>query len=207
MTAGTPTLKQAANLLSFYTENEMARKKDVLLRLIERMAEEAKVIWALICSSSFYFRGLVDEFHDFDIMVGEESIEEFIRIFVKMGGILQEGNDNGKGEFFRSKFFRTGKLDGVDIDIISGFTVTTYDTKYCYELRKEHIEYVKGIIPLSPIEADLILYGMMIQWQPRRMHKFDLAMEYLQKTGVRHIEILRKFQMDSQSSSWMPLKI
>ncbi len=180
--------QQNANLLSFYTDDEMEKKRNILLRLIEETSKE-NVIWALLCFCAIYFRGVVDEYHDYDVLIEHDSVNKFIEIFKTMGGKIEFGQ-NGKEAFFNSKVFGFGEIDGVEFDLISGFTVTTYGTSYCYELKKEEIEYIKGI-PICPAEANFILYGMMIPWQPKRRFKYEIVKEYLLKNGVCYPEILK----------------
>lgn len=180
--------QQVANLLHFYNDPEMTHHKEVLYRIIKAM-EAAKVKWALTCSASFFFKGLVDEFHDFDFIVEEGSFEKFVEVFKELGGELNF-NQNGKEKFFAPEDkYAWGHLEGVEVDIDCPFSVTTYNTKYSYELLPEHIEYVREI-PVIPMEANMMLYGMMIAWQPKRRLKYELAKEYLAVNGVLYPELL-----------------
>ena len=179
-----------ANLLAFYTNQELAKKKNVLLRLIEEMSKNG-VVFALSCSESYFFRGLIDDFHDYDIVVEESSINKFIDIFINvLGGKLSIGQ-NGKEKYFDSKVFCFGEMEEVEFDIISKFTVITYNTRYEYDFKACEIEFVNGIIPVCPVESSLLLYGMMIQWQARRRYKYQIALNYLRQNGVSYPEILK----------------
>ena len=179
-----------ANLLAFYTNQELAKKKNVLLRLIEEMSKNG-VVFALSCSGSYFFRGLIDDFHDYDIVVEEATINKFIDIFVNvLGGKLSIGQ-NGKERYFDSKVFCSGEMEEVEFDIISKFTVITYNTRYEYDFKACEIEFVNGIIPVCPVESSLLLYGMMIQWQARRRYKYQIALNYLRQNGVSYPEILK----------------
>lgn len=183
--------QQSANLLSFYTDEDMKHKSDILLRLVKAMKDEG-VTWALSCSSSYFFRGILDEFDDYDIVVESNSVKKFMEVFEKIGGKAEIGKKNGKESFFSSKFFAYGTIEGVEFDIMSGFTVTTYSMEYCYELEKEQIEYIKGIIPVCPIESSMMLYGMMIEWQAKRRFKYELAKGFLRYNGVRYPDIFKE---------------
>lgn len=179
--------QQIANLLHFYNDQEMKHRKEVLFRIIKEM-EAAKVNWALTCSAAFFFKGLVDEYHDYDFVVEEASAEKFIKTFQKLGGTLTF-SQNGKEKFFDSEYYAYGELEGVDVDIVSPFSVTTFGTRYCYHLKKDEIEYVREI-PVAPMEANMLLYGMMTGWQPKRRWKYEVAKEYLSKNGVQYPELL-----------------
>ena len=180
--------QRTANLLGFFTDPDMQEKREVLQKLIDATP---KMNWALSCSCSLYFRGIADEFHDYDIIVEQNSLKEFKEKFSKCGGVLREGQQNGKENYFDSQYFAVGEIGDVDFDIISNFTVTTYKCRYTYALKQEHIEFVKGI-PLCPVETAFILYGMMIDWQERRRMKYDMSYEYLDKNGVNYPDILKE---------------
>lgn len=183
--------QQSANLLSFYTDEDMKHKKEILLRLVKAMKEE-NVTWALSCSSSYFFRGILDEFDDYDIVVEKRSVEKFTKVFEKIGGKIEIGKKNGKESFFSSKFFAYGTIEGVEFDIMRGFTVTTYSMEYCYELKAQEIEFIRGDIPVCPIESCMLLYGMMIQWQAKRRFKYELAKGYLAYNGVHYPDIFQE---------------
>lgn len=179
-----------ANLLAFYTNDELSRKKNVILWLIETMSRN-NVTFALTGSSAHFFLGMGDDFNDYDVVVERESVDKFIDIFVnELGGKIITG-PNGKESFFDSRVFYAGELHGVEIDILSGFTVTTYNTRYTYDLKADEVEMVNGHIPVCPVESSLLLYGMMIQWQARRRYKYDMALQYLRQNGVNYPEILK----------------
>ena len=183
--------KQAiANLLAFYTNAKLAKKRDVLLRILKETSKRG-IVFALSCSGAYFFRGLIDDFHDYDIIVEKSSINQFIEIFINLGGTLEYGQKKENEKIFASKFFCSGQLDGVEFDIISEFTITTFNTRYTYDFKSYEVELINGLIPVCPIESNLILYGMMIQWQPRRRYKYEIALNFLKQNGVMYPEILK----------------
>lgn len=177
--------QKSANLL-YYTDTDLKEKRTVLKKIINETRNN--VVWALSCSGSLFFRGIVDDFNDFDIVVEESSIEKFIEIFERIGGVWVK-KKNGKEKYFDSRFFKSGKIGTVEFDIISEFTVTTFNTRYSYLFKKEDIEFINDV-PICPVEATMLLYGMMIGWQANRRFKYDLAMEYLEKQGIMYPDIL-----------------
>ena len=179
-----------ANLLAFYTNIELSKKKNAIVRLIEAMSRN-NVVFALTGSSAHFFLGMGDDFNDYDVVIEKESVDKFIDFFVNelVGRLIHE--KNGKESFFDSRVFHAGELDGVEIDILSGFTVTTYNTRYTYDLRADEVVMINGHIPVCPVESSLILYGMMIQWQARRRYKYEMALQYLRQNGVNYPEILK----------------
>ena len=179
--------QQSANLLSFFADKEMEHKRNVLDRIIKAMKEK-NVVWALSCSAMYYFKGLIDDFNDYDIIVENSSMDRFIEVFIELGGAVNYGQ-NGKEQYFASKGFCTGEIEGVEFDIISCFTVTTYNTSYCYNIMSSEIEFIREI-PISPMEANMLLYGMMIEWQAKRRFKYELAKEYLRYNGIKFRYIL-----------------
>lgn len=179
--------QRIANILSFLTDVEMSEKKRTLYELIAK-TESKKLVWAVGCSGAMFFDGVWDEMHDFDVVVSRESINDFVQIFKELGGKLID-DENGKEGYFDSGFFSPAILNNVEFDIISDFTVTTFNTRYCYSLEQSHIRKVKDI-PIIPMEANLLLYGMMCGWQEKRKFKYQLCLEYLAQEGTMYPELL-----------------
>lgn len=184
--------QKAYNISAFNCDQEYYEKRQVILELIRAMNRE-QVIFALTCSAALFFNGITDDFNDFDIVVKESDSLKFIEVFTKiLGGTLTIGQ-NGKESFFDSKFYSNGKIGNVEFDIISVFTVTTFGTRYQYVLDEQEIQFIDGI-PVCPIEACCILYGMMTGWQQKRQMKYSATLEFLKKTGVKHPEIIQTNQ-------------
>lgn len=180
--------QRLSNLLAYIADDEMMAKRKVVEKLIQEMDND--ISWALACSGCMYFNGAWDEMNDLDIIVSSEDVERFTKTFYKLGGELVEGQRE-KARYFDSGYYASGKLDEVEFDVISDYTVTTYGTRYCFSLKKEEIKYCKEI-PLIPMEANFLLYGMMTGWQEKRFFKYGLCLEYLKNEGIFYPEILEQ---------------
>lgn len=90
----------------------------------------------------------------------------------------------------------------VDVDIISGFRVLTYNTKIYYAINPSEIEYCiiyeehPISIPLLPLECLYGIYYMMEGWQSRRRFKRILITEFFENNSLKYPEILERFLQD-----------
>ena len=84
----------------------------------------------------------------------------------------------------------------VHFDLVGDITVATFNTEYLYSVKNEDLEFVnlnRNInVPLCPVEANLILYGMMEGWQSKRRFKRDICFNYLLNNGVKYPQILEE---------------
>ncbi len=105
------------------------------LTVLARIAEEFNhkdVTWAIGASLLLYFKGITSEFHDIDIMIGEEDAETVKDILLHFGDI-QQPNPNAK---YKTKSFLEFHVDGVDIDAMAGFVIVNQDKEYYFPLKK-----------------------------------------------------------------------
>ena len=184
------SFQKYANVMALLTSPEYNERRDVLLNMADIFKRE-NVRWALTSSTNLFFRGIVDNFSDFDILFDMEDIDKAEKAFETIGATLIK-EDTQKHGYFASGHYREGFIGGVHLDIIGDMTLTTFDTEYKYVLKKEHIAYNRDMaveIPLSPMEADMLFYGMMEGWQPKRRLKRCLCQEYLENNGVHNPEI------------------
>ncbi len=61
------------------------RKKIELLQKIAHRFNEANIEWALGASMLLYFKGIISEFHDIDLMVSVHDAEQVRTILSEMG--------------------------------------------------------------------------------------------------------------------------
>ena len=61
------------------------RKKIELLQKIAHRFNEANIEWALGASMLLYFKGIISEFHDIDLMVSVHNAEQVRTILSEMG--------------------------------------------------------------------------------------------------------------------------
>lgn len=185
----------AANAAAFMKDARYRAKRECW-DLVSSELHKAGVTYALACSAGMFFIGIVDDFHDFDVIISEESIEKAKQVFETIGEKvnLHESAENDK--FFDDKFFATYRVKGVEFDVMSEFTLVTFGTRYRYHFLAEHVVSVpiaKGMdMPVVPAEAQYLLYSMMSGWQPQRKFKKDLLRQYLYDPGTQKPDILRE---------------
>jgi len=137
---------------------------EIKLNVLSKIAKKLNskdATWAVGASMLLYFKGIVSEFNDIDIMVAEEDAEVLKDILLSLGN-MQTSSPNFK---CRSKCFWKFNVDGVDIDVMSGFSIIDNDKEYYFPLKAEDIKdytEVDGVkIPLQSVEEWRIYYKLM----------------------------------------------
>lgn len=179
------------NWVSLFEDVDYRERKECFLTLMHSFNEE-KVNWAIGCSMNLFFRGIVDDYHDIDLIVDIKDIDMIKEIMGNLGANLIETGGNG---FCESDVYLHYQLARCDVDIIAGFRVNTFGTTYLYKYEKSEIDTVKIDdidIPLISLEAMYILYYMMEGWQPRRKFKRVLVEQYLRYNRPVHNEVFTK---------------
>lgn len=181
------------NISCLLEDEEYEERRIVLLQLV-KMFEEENVQWGLGCSTNLFLRGIVDEFHDFDMIVDISDINKVSKIMNSLNATLVATGGNG---FCESDIYMHYQLGRVDVDIIANFRVKTFETEYVYQYSPKEIEYCKIyeetqiVIPLITVEALYVLYCMMEGWQAKRRFKRMLLQEYL-KEELNFREVLEE---------------
>ena len=180
-----------ANILALLTASKYAERKQNLENVC-RTFSQTNITWALSMSSALFFNGIWDDFNDLDILIDMSDISEFEKVFTQMGG--QVNHETKQKEAFVSPYYKEAYFKGMHFDIVADITVKTYNTIYCYELKKRDVEYLTiehdKNIPICPIEANFLLYAMMEGWQSRRRMKRKACELFLSETGVKYPHIL-----------------
>lgn len=148
-----------SNVLDFFNDYFEPRRK-VLFQIIDEFNKQ-NIHFALACSSNLFFRGVVDDFNDFDIIFEKKDSDLISEIMTKLGGKLLGTGGNG---FCESDVYLHYILDSIHIDFISGFRINTFGKSYYYDLSSNELENLDleyFQISLVPIEIQLILYCMM----------------------------------------------
>lgn len=198
--------QKAANILCLLEDVEYSERKEAFNIIVSEF-QVANVRWGLACSMNLFLRGVVDEFHDFDLIVEYEDIEKVKQIMKHNGGILVDEGGNG---YCESVVYLHYQLGRVDVDIISGFKVVTFGTNFQYNFCDKELEFVEVgslIVPLIPIEALYLLYAMMEGWQAKRRYKRLLIQEYLISKEIRFSLILERALAENQLPSWIKREV
>ena len=186
--------EQSRNNIICFLEDHDYRERRVTFELVVKELQKRNLSWALGCSMNLFFRGIVDDFNDIDIITNETSIKDLKETLEGLGAVLVGTGGNG---YCESDYYYHFQLGRVDIDVISGFRILTYNSQYYYCYKKQQLDYFtvtdKLSINLYPLEAMYILYYMMEGWQPRRKFKRDLIQKFLENQEVLlHRDILEE---------------
>ena len=103
---------------------ERQKKLEVLAKLAADL-NESEIVWAVGASCMLFFRRIVPDFRDIDLMVCEEDIDVAREILLRHGTLLPTEPDDK----FGSRHFLHFDVDGVEIDLIAGFVVNSADGK------------------------------------------------------------------------------
>lgn len=94
--------------------------KLVILSQIAKKLNECHVTWAVGGSLLLYFKGIVDEFHDIDLMVMAENAKEAKIHLMEMGELQKLEYENP----YKSDHFYVFKIEDVEVDLMGGFTTS-----------------------------------------------------------------------------------
>lgn len=111
------------------------QEKIALLQKIAHRFNEAHVVWALGASMMLYLKGIAPAFHDIDLMISNEDVACVRRILSEMGA-LQPANPNLK---YQTKTFLEFVIDGIDVDVMAGFSILNNGTLYDCSLQEQQI--------------------------------------------------------------------
>lgn len=201
--------QKEANITCFLEDREYDERKKTLLILMHTFNEN-DIPFAAICSFNLFARGVVDEFHDFDILIDINSVDAVKNAMESIGAVLVATGGNG---YCESDVYLHYQLDRVDVDIIAGFRVKTFGTELHYPYNPEEIQICRIYeeeeidIPLVPLEALFLLYAMMEGWQPRRRFKRILIGECLYKGNIKFPRILDRYLNLSSTPGWIKREI
>ena len=191
-----------ANSQCLLEDVEYDERKKTCLKVVSDF-QKHNIRWGLACSMNLFLRGVVDEFHDLDLLVDAEDIEKIVNIMKGNGANLIATGGNG---FCESNLYMHFQFGRVDIDVISGFRLITFGTCFLYEFNTTEIDKIiidKTEIPLISMEALYLLYSMMEGWQPRRRYKRVLIEEYLLYNKISHQNIFENALTDFQLPGWI----
>lgn len=153
-------------------------KKIAVLKEIARRFNEAGVVWALGASMLLYFKGIVPDFDDIDLMVSNEDANAARGILLEMGE-LQPPNPNAK---YKTSVFLEFVIDGVDVDAMAGFAIVSGDATVDCALKREQIAEIIDLdgvqVPAQSVSLWRTYYKLM-----GRTDKVEMIRNALSKTG------------------------
>lgn len=136
--------------------------KLAVLAKVGRALNAEGINWAVGASLLLYFKGIVDSFHDIDVVMDERDVMRARALLDGMGTVERRMPDAS----YRTRMFLEYVIDGVEMDVMAGFAIVDNDgIEHFFPLRREDIqEYaqIDGVnIPLQSVEAWQTYYGLM----------------------------------------------
>lgn len=155
---------------------ELKKKLEVLKRIASALNKE-NVTWAVGASMLLYFKGIVSEFHDIDLMVTLEDVEKVKAILGELGE-KQKQEPNSQ---YKTKCFLEYVIDEVDVDVMAGFVIVNNGQDYPISFDKdsilETIQLGEVSIPLQSVESWKSYYALM-----NRQSKVELIEAWLNES-------------------------
>lgn len=115
---------------------ETKEKKLQVLAEIAEGLNAAGVLWCVGASLLLYFHGIVDDFHDIDILVAAPDADAAEHVLNALG----ERQPPHPAPQYATKRFLEYVIDGVEADMMAGFSVIADGVRYDCDLRPEQIE-------------------------------------------------------------------
>ena len=174
-----------SNIGALVYHKDYSNRFRALKKIVPAFNKE-KILYAFTCSFGLFLDGIVDDFHDFDILVAPQSFEAVCDILSQIGNRKTYDKDPSRAGCFRSIGFAEFEVDGIDVDVICEFGFTTFDSVYQYHFRDTERHFVRigeMSLPVVQEEAQFIFYAMMTGWQAQRAFKRDLVAHYLKTPG------------------------
>lgn len=197
------------NMVSLFEDEEYRERKEVFLKVVKLFNKE-NISWAIGCSMVLFLKGIVDEFHDFDLIVELKDVPKAKKIMQEdLKAVLKGTGGNG---YCESDIYLHYQFGRVDLDIISGFRVLTFGASYYYPLNPNEIDFLEITnaditVPLISLEAMFILYFMMEGWQPKRKFKRMLIAQYFKIVPPKHVEVLKAALEKNALPGWIRWEI
>lgn len=137
------------------------QKKLNILSEIAAELNKKKVTWAVGASLLLYLKGIVTDFHDLDLIIVEEDVEAVQEVLLSFG-TLQPCNPDAQ---YKTMHFLEFIADGVEIDVIAGFTIVSDGKEYYFPLEKDTVcdfSEINGVrIPLHSVSEWRYYYQLM----------------------------------------------
>lgn len=142
--------------------NKIQKKMDVLQKIATEFNRD-NLLWAIGASLLLYFKGVVREFNDIDIMVDEKDVERCKNILLNMG-TMGAANPDPR---YKTRTFIEFTVDEVEIDVIAGFVIVENGVEHDCSLRADQItEYTIVGGERVPLQG-LPLWRQYYEWMGR----------------------------------------
>ena len=135
-------------------------EKLAVLSAVAHELNRRSIVWAVGASLLLYFRRIVPDFHDIDLMVREEDADRLRDALLSLGELLP-----GPGEPYKTRCFLRFLIDGVEVDAIGGMVITRSGVDYDCPFTAEHVAGYATVngerIPLQSLSDWRSCYELM----------------------------------------------
>ena len=135
-------------------------KLKVLTDIAKRLNEN-NIKWGVGASLLLYFKSITDTFNDIDLMVTAEDVDRLRTVLSEIGK-MRPSNPN---KMYRTRHFYEFVIDGVDVDVMEGFTIVRdgveYDCSFTSDSIDEYINLNGEKIPLQSVSDWRRFYELM----------------------------------------------
>ena len=136
-------------------------EKLTVLSKIANIFNNNNVTWAVGASLLLYFKGILNNFRDIDIVMSEDDVDT-VKELLSRSGILLPSPPNTQ---YETRVFLEYVIDGVDIDIMAGLVIVNSEGEHYFPLKRENIaEYIEvgnTSVPLQSLEEWKLYYSLM----------------------------------------------
>ena len=134
-----------------------------LLKRIAHRLNEAQVEWCLGASMMLYFKEIVSEFHDIDLMISVDDVEVVESILSEMGTLCP--SDQVPNPMYQTKCFMEYVIDAIDVDVMAGFAIVregeVYDCSLCTDQITDQLMLEDEVIPMQSPRLWCTYYRLM----------------------------------------------
>ena len=132
-----------------------------VLAKIGRALDGEGILWAVGGSAMLYRQGIVDEFNDFDLVLGAQDVQKANAALLALG----TGGVKANSGMFACDSFHSYEIDGVEVDVMAGMVIVSDGQPYHYLFDEDSALDrwpVNGVhIPFAALEDWYILYLLM----------------------------------------------
>lgn len=154
----------------------MNHSLDNTLARLGRELNRANIFWAVGGSVMLQQYSLINQPKDIDILVTGNDLQRACEILHSLGNMVAKRE---KDEIFATDFFCEYKIDGFEVDLISGLKIKKDNKVFEYNFEpltpRVFFTIEDEQIPFCTLEDWHDLYG----WMPNKEEKVTLIKEYL----------------------------
>lgn len=158
------------------------------LKLVGKQLNEGNIRWGIGASVMLFAHGIIQTPRDIDILVHLEDAEKAANILTKIGKIKPKT----PSDTCKSKHFYEFIINGIDVEIMAGFTIEHYEGKYLYTFDKnstpEFIDIDQVKLPLMTVEDWYIIYQVLAN----RQEKVQMIEGFLSTKGIKYMKHINR---------------